>query len=234
MRAGEGEALHNPIRRQTLLRRLLIAAAAILGVSFGFVIMASVVHSPGNRPHASPALATVAMESFSAVASAAGVLQLGSGSSFVLSAPFPLTEDAQLAVGQSATVTVDALPGLTFPAKVVSIDPSELQVNGLPAYRATIALTTTDPRLRYGQTATVNVAVASVGNVLTVPTQALFTNANGALQVDVWYQGAPVATTLTIGLVGNTLTQITSGLQQGEQVMLSPVGETLQSPARPT
>jgi hypothetical protein len=144
MRAGEGEARYTPTRSQTFLRRLLIAAAAILGVWFVFVTMAPVVLAPVNRPHASPALATIEQRSFSAAGGASAV------------------------------------------------------------------------------------------SVLTVPTQALFTNASGRLQVDVWYHGAPVATTVTIGLVGNTLTQITSGLQQGEQVMLSPVGQTLPSSPSPT
>jgi hypothetical protein len=67
-----------------------------------------------------------------------------------------------------------------------------------------------------------------------VPSLALFTDAKGALQVDVWYHNSPVATTVNVGLVGNTLTQITSGLQQGQQVMLSPVGQKLPSSPSPT
>lgn len=234
MRAGEGEALHNPIRSQTLLRRLLIAAVAILSVWFVFVTMAPVVLAPVNRSLARPALATVEQRSFSAVASASGNLQTGSGSSFVLWAPFSEADDVHLQVGQTGTVTVDALPGLSFPSKVSLIETSATQVNGLPEYYAESTLTTTDPRLRNGQTATVNVVVASATNVLTVPTQALFTNARGRLQVDVWYQGKPVATTVVAGLSGATLTEIESGLQQGEQVMLSPVGQTLPSLPSPT
>jgi hypothetical protein len=68
---------------------------------------------------------------------------------------------------------------------------------------------------------------ASATNVLSVPSTALFTGPNSALQVDVWSGGRAYATTVTIGLVGNNLTQITSGLQADEQVMLAPVGQTL-------
>ena len=163
-----------------------------------------------------------------------GFIVIGSGSSFVFWAPFSQTDDVRLQVGQSGTVTVDALPGLSFPSKVTLIETSATPVNGVPEYYAESTLTTTDQRLRNGQTATVNVVVASVNNVLAVPTQALFTNASGAFQVDVWYQGAPVATTVTAGLSGTTLTQILSGLQQGQQVMLSPVGETLPSSPVPS
>ncbi len=159
-----------------------------------------------------------------------GFIGIGSGSSFVLWAPFSQSDDVRLQVGQTGIVTVDALPGQSFASKVTLIETSATQVNGVPEYFAENTLTTTDPRLRNGQTATVNVTVASVSNVLAVPTQALFSGANGALQVDVWYQDAPVATTVVAGLSGATLTEIKSGLQQGEQVMLAPVGETLQSP----
>jgi macrolide-specific efflux system membrane fusion protein len=163
-----------------------------------------------------------------------GFIVIGSGSSFVLWAPFSQTDDVHLLLGQTGTVTVDALPGLSFPSKVTLIETSATQVNGVPEYYAESTLTTTDLRLRNGQTATVNVVVQSVSNVLCVPTQALFTNAGGALQVDVWYQDAPVATTVTTGLSGSTLTQITSGLQAGQQVMLSPVGQALPSSPAPS
>jgi membrane fusion protein, macrolide-specific efflux system len=163
-----------------------------------------------------------------------GFIVIGSGSSYVLWAPFSQADDVRLQVGQSGVVSVDALPGQSFPSKVTLIETSATQVNGVPEYYAESTLTRTDPRLRNGQTATVSVVVASVNNVLAVPTQALFNNASGAFQVDVWYLGAPVATTVTVGLTGTTLTQITSGLQQGQQVMLSPVGETLPSTPAPT
>jgi membrane fusion protein, macrolide-specific efflux system len=163
-----------------------------------------------------------------------GFIVIGNPSSFVMWPPFSQTEEVQLAVGQPAAVTVSALPGLLFPATVTVVQGSATQVTGVPEYLAEITLTRTDPRLRNGQTATVDVTVTTANNVLSVPTAALFTGSNGALQVDVWSQGAAYATTVTIGLVGNTYTQITSGLQQGEQVVLSPTGPGLSSSPVPS
>jgi macrolide-specific efflux system membrane fusion protein len=93
-------------------------------------------------------------------------------------------------------------------------------------------LSQSDPRLRSGQTGSVNVTIASANNVLCVPSVALFTGTNGALQVDVWSGGQAYATNVQIGLVASTLTQITAGLQAGEQVVLSPTGQT-DLPRRP-
>jgi macrolide-specific efflux system membrane fusion protein len=159
-------------------------------------------------------------------ANANGFIVVGDNSKFVFWAPFSQGEDVQLQVNQPAAVTVDALPGLSLPATVLSIQPSATQVGGVPEYYAEMQLTQSDPRLRNGQTGSVSVTVASATNALCVPSVALFTGTNGALQVDVWSGGQAYATTVAIGHVGSTLTEITSGLQAGEQVVLSPVGQT--------
>jgi RND family efflux transporter MFP subunit len=155
-----------------------------------------------------------------------GFIVIGNNSSFVFWAPFSQAEDVQIAPGQTATVSVDALPGLSLPAKVISIETSATQVGGVPEYYAEVALIASDPRLRNGQTGTVNVTIAFVNNVLAVPSTALFIGANSQLQVDVWSAGQAYTTPVTIGHVGNSLTEITSGLQAGEQVVLSPAGQS--------
>jgi membrane fusion protein, macrolide-specific efflux system len=155
-----------------------------------------------------------------------GFIVIGDNSKFVFWAPFSQTEDLQLQKGQSALVTVDALPGVSLPATVLSIAPSATLVGGVPEYYAEMQLSQSDPQLRNGQTGSVNVTVNTATNVLCVPSAALFTGANNALQVDVWLGGQAYATTVTPGLVGSTLTEIKSGLRAGEQVVLSPTGQT--------
>ena len=226
MRAGEGAPPHYSVRRRARLRSALFTAAAIFGLWLVFATTGPTVVNQLTTQPRDPSLATAALRSFPVLVTASGVLHPGVGSSFLVSAPFGQAEDVQLAVGQAAAVTVDALPGLTFPATVHEIDASATQVEGVPEYYAEMQLSQSDPRLQDGGTASVNVSVASATNVLCVPSTALFTGANGALQVDVWSGGRAYATTVTIGLVGSTLTQITSGLQAGEQVVLSPVGQT--------
>jgi membrane fusion protein, macrolide-specific efflux system len=165
---------------------------------------------------------------------ATGFVVIGNSSSFVLWAPFSQTLAVQLQVGETCTVTVDALTGVHLPCKVTLVQTSATQVNGIPEYLAEMTLTQIDTRLRNGQSATVNVVVNNATNVLSVPTAALFTGSNGALQVDVWSQGQAYATTVSIGLVGNTYTEIRSGLQAGEQVVLSPTGPGLSSSPAPS
>jgi membrane fusion protein, macrolide-specific efflux system len=155
-----------------------------------------------------------------------GFIVIGDNTSFVFWAAFSQAEDVQLVAGQAATVSVDAIPGLSLPAKVLFVEPSATQVGGVPEYYAEVQLNASDPRLRNGQTGSVNVTIAYANNVLAVPSTALFTGANNQLQVDVWSGGQAYATTVTIGIVGNSRTEIKSGLQAGEQVVLSPAGQS--------
>jgi macrolide-specific efflux system membrane fusion protein len=163
-----------------------------------------------------------------------GFIVIGNGAQFDFWAPFSQNEDVLLVPGQAAIVTVDALPGSAFPAKVAMIETSATPVGGVSEYYAEIQLGTTDPRLRNGQTGSVNVTVATASSVLAVPSTALFTGPSNQTQVDVWSQGQAYATTVQIGLVGSTYTGIKSGLEQGEQVLLSPSGLTQLPAASPS
>ena len=226
MSAADAGTPHNSMRSDTPLRRLLLTAAAILGVWFVFVTTTPIVTAPFFKPSMDPSLATAELRSFPVLATASGVLQLGNGTTLVLRAAFSQAAHVQLTVGQSAAVTVDALPGLSLPAKIVSIEASATQVGGVPEYYAELNLGASDPRLRNGQTGSVSVTINSASMVLAIPSSALFIGANNHLQVDVWSNGQAYVTTVTTGLVGNNLTQITSGLQAGAQVMLAPTGQT--------
>ncbi len=163
-----------------------------------------------------------------------GFITIGSAANFVVWALFSENETATLRVGQTGTVSVTALPGLNPPCKVTSIAASATLVGGVPMFYVESAIGTADLNLRNGYTATVDIDVAKATDVLAVPVQAVFSNANGALQVDVWSNHAAYATTVTVGLTGDKWTQITSGLQQGEQVVLSPLGQALPSSPSPT
>ena len=57
-------------------------------------------------------------------------------------------------------------------------------------------------------------------DLLAVPNQAVYLLDN-IPHVDVWYANAAVPTVVSTGLIGDQLTQITAGLSEGEQVVLS-------------
>ena len=88
------------------------------------------------------------------------------------------TDIPNVQLGQSAKVTVDAMPDKTFTAKVTEIGNSPIQVTGQAASQATnfkVVLTIDGeiPDVRPGFTCTAEITTATRDNVLSVPIQAM-------------------------------------------------------------
>jgi macrolide-specific efflux system membrane fusion protein len=147
-------------------------------------------------------------------------MAIGNGSSFQVSAAFSQSDATGLQAAQTGTVSFDALPGVNFPCHLAAIASVASVINGVTLFYAAVAPDQTDPRLRIGMTANVIINIAQATNVLAVPSAALYL-LNNAPYVNVWYQGRAVPTRVVTGLAGSHLTQIVSGLSQGEQVVLS-------------
>ena len=64
---------------------------------------------------------------------------------------------ARVAVGQSVSIKLDALPGEQFPAKVTAIDPVGKEYLGDMTYKVTATLDKVDPRFLWNMSATVNI-----------------------------------------------------------------------------
>jgi membrane fusion protein, macrolide-specific efflux system len=200
-------------------------AATVLQVSSG--VGQSVTAGTTRAPSLGGSAVPIVDPTVAATGASTAFIILGSATQYQVSAAFSEANAAQLVAGQTGNIVFDALPGLSLPGKVVAIANTATQVNGVPEYYASVAATATDPRLRSGMTVNVSVDIAQATSVLAVPSQAIFTLNNG-LFVDVWYKGGAVQTQVTTGLIGDRLTQITSGLTSGEQVELS-VGQSLPS-----
>lgn len=80
---------------------------------------------------------------------------------------------AQVKVGQQASFTVDGYPGRTFSAVVKQVRYGPETVQGVVSYKTLLAVDNSDLALRPGMTATANVTVQRVANVMLVPNAAL-------------------------------------------------------------
>ena len=140
--------------------------------------------------------------------------------SFQLVVPFEESDAAQVAANQEVEVTVDAIPGLTKKATVVSVAPTSDSISGVINYYATIVLNETDPRLKDGQTAKADVITKTVPNALRVPANAVRADPSGSAVNIPGPDGKPVPAPVTTGLQGDDFTEITSGLQEGQDVLL--------------
>ncbi|MFN7093574.1 MAG: efflux RND transporter periplasmic adaptor subunit, partial [Allorhizobium sp.] len=79
----------------------------------------------------------------------------------------------QVAVGQTATFTVDAFPDQRFPAEITSIRYASETVNDVVTYKGILSVANDDLLLRQGMTATADIVVQSVEDGLLIPNAAL-------------------------------------------------------------
>ena len=75
--------------------------------------------------------------------------------------------------GQTATFTVDAFSGRSFPARIETIEFSPLVTEGVVTYKAVLSVDNSDLALRPGMTATAQITVQEISNALLVPNAAL-------------------------------------------------------------
>lgn len=79
----------------------------------------------------------------------------------------------QVAVGQTATFTVDAFPDQRFPAEITSIRYASETVNDVVTYKGILSVANDELLLRQGMTATADIVVQSVEDGLLIPNAAL-------------------------------------------------------------
>jgi len=146
-------------------------------------------------------------------------------SSFLAVMPFAETDAAKIQANQTASLTFDAVPGLTISGHVAAVGPSASVVSNVVNYYATFILNRTDPRLRAGMTANAAVVVAQADNAVRVPNAAVRT-VNGATTVTVDSNGQQIPTEVVTGVVGDTMTEIKAGLNEGDKVVLPALRRT--------
>ncbi|MEU1734280.1 biotin/lipoyl-binding protein [Streptosporangium sp. NPDC020145] len=147
-----------------------------------------------------------------------GFVELADTRKLQLVGTFTESDITKLKIGQSAAVTFDALPGVTATGKVTQIQPTAATSNNVVQYPVTISFVQVPAEIRLGQTATVKVAVGQAENVLAVPSTVV-TTTGGRSTVTVLRNGAQTPVQVEVGVRGDTLTEITSGLAEGDQVV---------------
>lgn len=130
-------------------------------------------------------------------------------------------EVAKVKVGQVATLAVDAIgSGTRLTGKVTSVDPVATLQQGVPVYGIDITIDRPDPAVRPGMTSSATVIIQSKQGVLTVPNSAIRT-IGGRRTVQVLQNGQPVdGGEVVFGIANDTVTEVVSGLEEGQTVVL--------------
>ncbi|HVB19726.1 MAG TPA: efflux RND transporter periplasmic adaptor subunit [Candidatus Paceibacterota bacterium] len=145
---------------------------------------------------------------------------------------------SKLKVGQKATLTFDALPGVTLAGTVAVINSVGAVSQGVVSYTATISFDTQNPQVMPGMSMTANI-ITGTETGLVVPSSAVKTSgtqsyvqtfspplAGSNSSTGAPSPVAPTPTIVTTGLTDNTNVVIETGLTLGEQVVIKTIAGT--------
>ena len=139
--------------------------------------------------------------------------------SLTVKAGFAETDATKLAVGQPATVTFNALPNVQAAGVVTEVDTNSTLVSNVVTYYALVTLNTVPSGVKPGMTASVTVTIAKRDGVLNVTSAAV--RGSGTTGTVTVLNGKNQQTVAVgVGLRGDTNTEITSGVTEGQTLVL--------------
>jgi macrolide-specific efflux system membrane fusion protein len=158
--------------------------------------------------------------SSSSTASASGFVVITNMTGLVVNTSVAEIDASKVKPGQKATVTVNALPNAPVQASVSKINLTPTTSGSVVSYGAELTLTSPPEGLRPGQSASVVITVAEAANALSVPAAAVVTTGTTNIVV-VQENGQNVPKQVQVGVRGESTVQITSGLTEGQNVVLT-------------
>jgi len=151
--------------------------------------------------------------------SATGFIVIANTGTMALHGTIGEGDVVKLKLGQVATITVDAVGTAKMTGKVTSLDPVATIASGVPVYGIDVTIDLPSQSVKPGMSGTANVILASSTNTLTVPNLAVKT-ASGRRYLTVMKDGQSVDTDVTFGIANDTVTEVLTGVQEGDVVVL--------------
>lgn len=154
---------------------------------------------------------------------------------------------AKVALGDQVTLTFDALPDVSLAGQVIEIDPVGTVTQGVVNYSVNIgfsqpANTSSSDQVKPGMSVTANIVTQADQNVIAVPNAAIVTQGTASYILE---PATPVSAAdltasasggiilpatkevpVTLGLSNDTQTEITSGVNVGDQIIVQTIKST--------
>jgi multidrug efflux pump subunit AcrA (membrane-fusion protein) len=156
--------------------------------------------------------------SSSSSSSSSPFVEIVNTNSLTMTVAFSESDISNIKVGQPATVTLDALPGVELAARVTQISPVGTTSSGVVSYSSTLTLNQNDSQVKAGMSASASVITGQAQGV-TVPNAAV-TGASSLGTVNVLSNGKTTQQQVVVGMRGDSRTQIISGLKAGQQLVI--------------
>lgn len=131
------------------------------------------------------------------------------------------TDISRVKLGDTATITFDALPDITATGKVTFINPVGTSSSGVVNYTVRVTLDESDPNILLGATATIEIDTGASESLLTVPVEAVMSDDDGnEYVIRVNDDGSTEQVAVTSGTVVGTSVVVTGDLAEGDVVQL--------------
>ncbi len=124
-----------------------------------------------------------------------------------------------VAIGQSATATIEALPDKTWSVQIVEVGNTATTSGNSTVVVVTAKLPEADASILVGYTAEMEITTASASNVLLVPISCLRETPRG-WSVTKMVDGTAAPQDVTVGVTSDDVAEVKSGLAEGDQVLV--------------
>jgi HlyD family secretion protein len=160
----------------------------------------------------------------SASASSSSILMLTSDRQQVV-VNISESQIAKIKLGQAVTIEADAFPGEKFTGRVEQIAPQAKVAQNVTSVEVRVSILLTSKKLATGMNVEAQFAVGQLANALFVPNAAVVRQSQGAGVYVLRQDGKSVFQPIQTGMTSGKQTEVKSGLQGGEQILLSPPAE---------
>ncbi len=137
---------------------------------------------------------------------------------------------AKIKLGDKATLSFDAVPDLSITGEVTEIDTIGTVTQGVVTYSVQITFDTQDERVKSGMSVSASIINDSKPDVLIVPNSAIKTSRNISL-VQILNNGKPKNITVEVGISNDTQSEITSGVNEGDSIIIRTINFSAQTTA---
>jgi membrane fusion protein, macrolide-specific efflux system len=170
-------------------------------------------------------------QTVSAAQNAPTIVKIANLDTMIVKAEISEADVVRVSAGQKASFTILGDPKARFDAVVRDVEPAPqslatsdtIAADKAVYYNGLLEVANPDRKLRIGMTAQVSIVLDSAADVLTLPVAAV-TREKGDSFVQVMQGGAEQKRAVKTGLTDKVRIQITEGLQEGDEVVISTEG----------
>ncbi len=131
---------------------------------------------------------------------------------------------AKVKTGQKATLAFDAIDDLNISGTVTEVDVIGTTSQGVVSYTVKVSFDIQDGRVKPGMSVSATIITDTKQDVLLIPSEAV--KSNGEQYVEVLENNIVHNQTVGVGLSDDTMTEITSGLKEGDKVVTQTATQT--------